>query len=64
MLLISNYVANVVGSIHSWKVVMRIAIPDGLKLPNTVHIKQLSEKEILFKVIFFILNFFLILKIN
>lgn len=64
MLLISNYVANVVGSIHSWKVVMRIAIPDGLKLPNTVHIKQLSEKEILFKVIFFILYFFLILKIN
>lgn len=61
MLLISNYVANVVGSIHSWKVVMRIAIPDGLKLPNTVHIKQLSEKEILFKVIFFILNLFLIL---
>lgn len=61
MLLISNYVANVGGSIHSWKVVMRIAIPDGLKLPNTVHIKQLSEKEILFKVIFFILNFFLIL---
>ncbi|WJZ99932.1 hypothetical protein VitviT2T_018337 [Vitis vinifera] len=35
--------------IDSWKVVMRIAIPDGLKLPNTVHIKQLSEKEILFK---------------
>ena len=41
---------------------MRVPIPDELQLPNTIYIKQLSKKEILFKVMFLALNFFLIKK--